>query len=81
MNINSFNEYNNLNENHDLSIDELKREIKKRDELIYSMIHNTHSYMSFMNNPTIDIDKLRELYNTEQLVNREIAKNRIDLLK
>ena len=84
ININSFNKYNILNENHNLpinKIDELKREIKKRDELIYSLLYHTSNYISFMHNSTINIDKLRKIYNTEELVDKEIAKNRIDLLK
>lgn len=62
------------------SIEKLEKEIKKRDELIYSMLYQTTNYIDFMRDLSIDINELRKRYKTKELANKEIAKNRINLL-
>ncbi len=59
----------------------LEEEIIKRDELIYSMMRNlSHGYMNFMADKTIDIDEMRRRFKTEEVVNRPLVRERIDLL-
>lgn len=54
--------------------------IRKRNELIYAMMYNTHSFMNFVRDKSIDIDELYKKFNTEKVIDKVHAKNRIDLL-
>ena len=61
--------------------DELVKAIIKRDELIYSMLHGlSFSFPTFMVDDTIGIDKLRELFKTDDVISHIIAKKRIEKL-
>lgn len=62
-------------------IEHLKQLIKKRDELIYSMMFSlSFNYQMFMRNESIDIDELRKRFNTEKHVTKKVAQHRISLL-
>lgn len=54
--------------------------IRKRDELIYSMIRSTTYYQTFIMKEDIGIDELRDKYKTESQVSSNVAKYRIGLL-
>lgn len=60
--------------------EELKKEIIKRDELIYAMMFNTHHYQNFVTNESIDIDELRKRFKVEESLKKQVAQYRIKLL-
>ena len=62
-------------------IEKLKLELRKRDELIYSMmLCLSHGYQNFMVNDSVGIDELRKIFKTEENTVGRVAKKRIDKL-
>ena len=59
---------------------ELEAAVRKRDEIIYAMMRNTHNYQNFMLDESIDVNKLYEKFDVINCITKNIAINRINLL-
>jgi len=68
--VNNNDEYNRLLTENGM----LKTILEGRDELIYSMVRNTHAFMSFVSNENIGIQELRQSYKTESIDNIKTRK-------